>query len=103
MAVLFVSETYIKNNSLIDENVDVRLILPSIRDALELRIHPILGTPFYEDLKNKITAGTLNADEVSFLQKELHGVGGFQSLIASLQTKLHGHDLELNLDDVERI
>jgi len=67
MAVLFVSETYIKNNSLIDENVDVRLILPSIRDAQELRIHPILGTPFYEDLKNKITAGTLNADEVTLL------------------------------------
>ena len=48
MAVLFVSETYIKNNSVIDENVDMRLILPAIRDAQELRIHPILGTPLYK-------------------------------------------------------
>lgn len=46
---------------------------------------------------------TLSTDEVNFLQKAVHGVGGFQSLIASLQTKLHGCDLELNLDDIERI
>lgn len=67
MAVLFISETYVKNNSLIDENVDMRLVLPSIRDAQELRMHPILGTPFYNDLKDKITAGTLNADEINLL------------------------------------
>jgi len=53
MAVLFISETYVKNNTLIDENVDMRLILPSIKDAQELRIHPILGTPLYDDLKAK--------------------------------------------------
>ncbi len=67
MAVLFISETYVKNNSLIDENVDMRLVLPSIRDAQELRMHPILGTPFYNDLKDKITGGTLNADEINLL------------------------------------
>ena len=50
MAVLFISEQYVKNTTLIDENVDVRLILPSIKDCQELRIHPILGTPLYEDL-----------------------------------------------------
>ena len=67
MAVLFISEQYVKNTTLIDENVSVKLILPSIKDCQELRIHPILGTPFYEDLKTKITAGTLNSDEVNLL------------------------------------
>lgn len=67
MAVLFISEAYVKNTTLIDENVDMRLILPSIRDCQELRIHPILGTPLYNDLKAKITAGTLNADETNLL------------------------------------
>ena len=67
MAVLFISETYIKNNSVIDENVDMRLILPGILDAQQLRIHPILGSPLYSALKTKITAGTLNADEVTLL------------------------------------
>ena len=69
MAVLFISETYVKNNTLIDENVDVRLLLPSITDAQELRIHPICGTPLYDDLKAKITATTLNADEIKLLDE----------------------------------
>ncbi len=67
MAVLFISEQYVKNTTLIDENVDMRLILPSISDVQELRIHPILGTPMYEDIKAKITAGTLSADEINLL------------------------------------
>ena len=67
MAVLFISEAYVKNTTLIDENVDMRLILPSIKDCQELRIHPILGTPLYDDLKTKITAGTLNSDETNLL------------------------------------
>ena len=67
MAVLFISETYVKNNTVIDENVDMRQILPSIRDAQELRILPILGTPLYEDLKTKITATTLTADDIILL------------------------------------
>jgi len=69
MAVLFISEQYVKNTTLIDPNVDVRLILPSIKDCQELRIHPILGTPFYEDLKLKIATNPsgLNANEINLL------------------------------------
>ena len=67
MAVLFISETYVKNNTVIDENVDMRIILPSIRDAQELRILPLLGTPLYEDLKTKITGSTLTADDITLL------------------------------------
>ena len=46
---------------------------------------------------------SLNNNEIDFLQKTLHGVGGFQALIARLQTKLRGNELELELEDVERI
>ena len=67
MAVLFISETYVKNNTVIDENVDMRIILPSIADAQELRIHPILGSPLYDDLKAKITATTLTANDIILL------------------------------------
>ena len=67
MAVLFISEDYVKNNSIIDDNVDMKLILPSIRDCQELRVHPILGTPLYEDLKSKITLGSLTANDTKLL------------------------------------
>ena len=46
---------------------------------------------------------SLNTDEVSLLQKEVHGVGGFQSLLTKLQTKLRGNNLELDLNDIEMI
>jgi hypothetical protein len=46
---------------------------------------------------------SLTDNEVNLLRKELRGIGGFQSLIASLRTKLHGSDLELDFADVERI
>ena len=65
--VLFISEAYLKNNTLIDDNVDQRLLLPSIKVSQDIRLHPTLGTPFYEDLKSKIVAGTLNADETTLL------------------------------------
>ena len=44
---------------------------------------------------------SLTNNELNLLQKDLHGIGGFQSLIAGLQTKLSGNDLELDLADVE--
>lgn len=65
--VLFISEAYLKNNTLIDDNVDTRLIVPSILVSQDMRLHPILGTPFYEDLQSKIIAGTLNADETTLI------------------------------------
>ena len=46
---------------------------------------------------------SLTDNEVNLLGKELQGIGGFQSLIVSLQTKLQGNDLELGFADVERI
>ncbi len=46
---------------------------------------------------------SLTDNDVNLLRKELHGTGGFQSLIASLQTKLRGNDLELDFADMERI
>tara|TARA_Y100001973_G_scaffold89491_1_gene135886 strand:+ start:2553 stop:3101 length:549 start_codon:yes stop_codon:yes gene_type:complete len=65
--VLFISESYLKNNTVIDDNVDQRIILPSIITAQDMRTHPVLGTPLYEDLKSKIVAGTLNADETTLI------------------------------------
>ena len=81
--VLFIGETYLKENSNIDENVDVKEIIPSIADAQEMHLLPTLGSALYEDLKTKVDAGTTNAAEdtlisdyiapmlVKFVQMEL--------------------------------
>jgi len=67
MAVLFISESYLKNNTVVDDNVDQRLIIPSITTVQDMHLHPILGTPLYEDLQAKIIASTLNGDEVTLI------------------------------------
>lgn len=46
----FISEQYIKDNSVINANVDPALLRPTIRDAQETYILPILGTNLYNTL-----------------------------------------------------
>jgi len=41
--------------------------------------------------------------ELGYLSKEARGTGGFQSLLRRLQTRLNGRDLELHVEDIERI
>ena len=66
---LFISEKYVKDNSVINENVDVKLIRPTIWDAQEQHIEEILGTDLYDDLLAKIESDTLNADETTLVNK----------------------------------
>jgi hypothetical protein len=56
--VLFISETYLKDSSYIDENVDIKLLRNSILETQDMRILPILGTALYEELKTQIQDGT---------------------------------------------
>ena len=41
--VLFISESYLKSSTNIDENVDVKEIVPAIVDAQEMHLLPVLG------------------------------------------------------------
>jgi len=56
--VLFIGETYIKESSYIDENVDIKLLRDSILETQDLRILPMVGTGLYDELKTQIQAGT---------------------------------------------
>lgn len=56
--VLFISETYLKDSSYIDENVDIKLLRNSILETQDMRILPIVGTALYEELKTQIQDGT---------------------------------------------
>lgn len=52
----FLSEDTLKSSSVINENVDVKVLHPIINDVQEERILPLLGTALYNDLMDKITA-----------------------------------------------
>jgi len=63
MRALFISEKYIKENSIVDENTDYKKILPTIWQCQIQYVQNILGTKLYEDLKVKVIAGTIAGND----------------------------------------
>lgn len=53
--VLFISENELKNNNIVQQNVDSNLISPFIKTAQDIYIEPFLGTVLTQQLKDKIT------------------------------------------------
>jgi hypothetical protein len=60
--VIFIDETYVKAYSHIDGSVDSKDILPSIIQAQDSQIQPLLGTDLFNALKTKITADSVSGD-----------------------------------------
>lgn len=67
--IYFVTETYLKNNTPITKNVDVKDVTPYIRPAADMRVQSILGSYFYEYLLGKYNAQTLSNDEETLVEK----------------------------------
>jgi hypothetical protein len=51
---LFISETALKQASIIDDNVNAKLLQQIIQSAQNLYIHPVLGTALYADIQAEI-------------------------------------------------
>jgi hypothetical protein len=49
--VLFISQDYLKENSVINDNADFDLIYPTIIMCQDVYLQQAIGTPLYEDLK----------------------------------------------------
>lgn len=52
--ILFISEKSIKSNSIIEENLESKLIRLSIKEVQDLELFPILGKELYEKISNQI-------------------------------------------------
>jgi len=59
MSVLFISETFLKQNTQVSDNVDVKYIREAILWAQDSEIQTVLGTTLYNKIQADITAGTL--------------------------------------------
>lgn len=64
---LFISVSSIKERTGLHANVDDKLVLPEIKTAQDMYIHPLLGSALYERLQNGIDNNDLTADEVALL------------------------------------
>ena len=69
--IYFITENYLKTNTPITANVDVTDVTPYIKTQSVLRVQPILGSVFYNDLLDAYNNQTLTNDEqdlVAFIQ-----------------------------------
>lgn len=64
---LFIDQTFVRENTTIDENVDQKLINPAIFLVQKKYIEKTLGTVLYNDICTKILADSTLATETNYL------------------------------------
>lgn len=60
--VILLSEATLKQRSILQDNVDMKIIAPAIVDVQEEYILPLLGTSLYNDLLEQVRTDSLTAD-----------------------------------------
>jgi len=63
----FISSEYVKNNSVIDGNVDEKYIKIAIQRAQRNQLIYIIGSGIYNEIAGQIQAGTLTANNTTLL------------------------------------
>lgn len=66
--VLFIGEATLKQESVISENVDPKLLIPTIKEVQNIYILPLLGTALYNELVTQVSGGNVSADNQVLLQ-----------------------------------
>jgi hypothetical protein len=57
---LLISETYLKQGTVLNENADIKVIEPNIKLAQDLYIHTTLGTDLYNEILGEVSSGSLS-------------------------------------------
>lgn len=60
---LFISELALKEMSIINENVDMKMLTPTIRLVQDIYLTRLLGSSLMVDLQEKIVSSTLTSDD----------------------------------------
>ena len=69
--ILLISEKTLKENSVINNNVDGMYVLPAIEYAMDAGLQPIIGTKLYNRLMDMVEDGTIeNNNDYKYLLDE---------------------------------
>jgi len=69
--VILLSEATLKQRSIVQDNVDMKVISPAIIDVQEEYVLPLLGTALYNDLLDKVRNSTMTAEYTTLLDDYL--------------------------------
>ena len=67
MVAIFISEATLKEGSILQDNVDMKVVTPTIKDVQSFYILPILGTSLYNEISAQITAGSVTTANKTLL------------------------------------
>jgi hypothetical protein len=65
--VLWMTETYFKDNSILNDNVDWKIVQPIMISVQDQYIQPILGTNLFDEIADEIYASTVSSDNQTLL------------------------------------
>lgn len=100
--IRIITENYIKENTPLTENNQMKDIFPHIDTAQEVHLQHILGSDFYEDILNKFGNQTLDPDEVKLVSDYIKPALLYRTLYLSLpfiQYNLRNKGFMVNTDD----
>jgi hypothetical protein len=66
--VLFIGEAALKQESVISENVDPKLLIPTIKEVQNIYILPLLGTALFNELVTQVSGNSVSADNEILLK-----------------------------------
>ena len=69
---VFISEEVLKENSVINANVDMEMLRPIMKLATDIYLQELIGSSLYVDLQNKIASFSTNANEKFLLKAYIH-------------------------------
>ncbi len=72
--VKFISIELLRQSTVIQDNVDSDILLPSIYRAHDVNLQTALGTTFYDRLKEGVVNDDLNADEITLINKYIQNM-----------------------------
>lgn len=67
MSNLIISENYLKENSIINGNTDMKIITPTIQLCQDKYVKPILGTDLYDAILSQIGSSTVSTENQTLL------------------------------------
>lgn len=71
---LLISEDTLKGESIISDNVDMKILVPTIELVQDIYLQPIIGTKLLDGLKQRIYSDTLSSDDKLLLEMYIEKV-----------------------------
>ncbi len=68
LTIKLISETYLRENTPLNQNIDIKDILPNIVPAQDLFLQSILGTDLLTTIQLAYSAQTLTANEITLME-----------------------------------